>query len=182
MRRVTLFRTSARDWGHLCGPTPARISTCLYEHLAGRAACQPPSRFNGRGPRLERLLHAEAILLPPAVFTGLLAALWLWKCCMMVLFQNKIIYMPGLPPNARWETIADYIPQCAGVEWQELRIQSLDGTELALAKAEVSPLSPKERSKQETVTQIKTVPAHVYILYFQGVHHDLSNEMETGNS
>jgi hypothetical protein len=27
---------------------------------------------------------------------------------MMIVFQNKIIYMPGLPPNARKETIADY--------------------------------------------------------------------------
>jgi hypothetical protein len=34
-----------------------------------------------------------AILTPPAVFGGLLVTLWAYKCIMMVVFQNKIIYM-----------------------------------------------------------------------------------------
>ena len=36
---------------------------------------------------------AIAILTPPAVFGGLLITLWAYKCMMMVIFQNKIIYM-----------------------------------------------------------------------------------------
>jgi hypothetical protein len=54
------------------------------------------------------------------VFGGLVVALWTWKCFMMVVFQNKIIYMPGLPPNARRERIEDYKNQCGGIEWREV--------------------------------------------------------------
>jgi hypothetical protein len=52
---------------------------------------------------------------------------------MMVIFQNKIIYMPGLPPNARREKISDYINinQPGGVMWQEVKIVSIDKTQLA---------------------------------------------------
>lgn len=39
---------------------------------------------------------------------------------MMVVFQNKIIYMPGLPPNARGERIEDYKNQCGGIQWREV--------------------------------------------------------------
>lgn len=39
-----------------------------------------------------------AVLLPPLAFVGLGCTLWTWKCAMMILFQNKIIYMPGVPP------------------------------------------------------------------------------------
>jgi uncharacterized protein len=39
---------------------------------------------------------------------------------MMVVFQNKIIYMPGLPPNARRERIEDYKNQCGGIQWREV--------------------------------------------------------------
>ena len=51
---------------------------------------------------------------------------------MMVLFQDKIIYMPGVPPFARSEKIEDYAAQCKPMEWQEKHIKSLDGTDIAL--------------------------------------------------
>ncbi|KAH7389109.1 Alpha/Beta hydrolase protein [Cadophora sp. MPI-SDFR-AT-0126] len=119
-------------------------------------------RRQSRGPVLRygtyqrrELGGIPTVLLPPVVFGGLVVALWTWKCCMMVLFQNKIIYMPGLPPNARRETIAEYNHQCSGIEWREESIRSLDGTKISLCVASVNDFD---------VSQGRMV----YILYFQG--------------
>ncbi|KAJ5037198.1 uncharacterized protein L3040_007378 [Drepanopeziza brunnea f. sp. 'multigermtubi'] len=102
-----------------------------------------------------RYLGSSApFLLPPVIFSGLIVALWSWKCLMMVLFQSKIIYMPGLPPNARRETIAEYKGQCGGIEWREEKIKSLDGTRISLLVASVNDGIPTAKT--------------VYILYLQG--------------
>ena len=79
---------------------------------------------------------------------------------MMVLFQNAIIYNPYLPPDARTARIADFEKKCGGVKWREERIESLDGTEVALCLAEV-PARKALRTPPE-------LPIPVYILYFQG--------------
>ncbi|KAG9672339.1 putative alpha/beta superfamily hydrolase, partial [Aureobasidium melanogenum] len=76
----------------------------------------------------------------------------------MVLFQNKIIYMPSLPPGSRREKLEDYSKTWAGVSWEERRIKSLDGTKLSVAIAR-----PEDPS---TVTQDKR--KQVVVLYFQG--------------
>ncbi|CZR55065.1 uncharacterized protein PAC_04951 [Phialocephala subalpina] len=75
----------------------------------------------------------------------------------MVIFQNKIIYMPGLPPNARWEKIEDYENQCQGIQWKEERTRAADGTRISLCVASVNCWT-------DAVRPVKTV----YILYFQG--------------
>jgi hypothetical protein len=77
---------------------------------------------------------------------------------MMVVFQNKIIYMPGLPPNARRETIEDYKSHCCGIAWREEKITSVDGTRISLCVASVM-------NGIQVTSTIKTV----YILYFQGI-------------
>lgn len=85
---------------------------------------------------------------------------------MMILFQNKIIYMPGLPPNARREKIEDYKNQCGEIVWREERIKSLDGTCISLCVASV----------ENRVTTSPDLPLKtVYILYFQGwfLHHSI---------
>ncbi|KAK0253208.1 hypothetical protein LTR35_005628 [Friedmanniomyces endolithicus] len=73
-----------------------------------------------------------AVLIPPVIFTGLFVALWTYKCLMTVVFQEKIIYMPYMPPFARSEKIADYAASCRPVEWREERIRSIDGTKISL--------------------------------------------------
>jgi hypothetical protein len=84
---------------------------------------------------------------------------------MMVVFQNKIIYMPGLPPNARSERIADWKSLCGGIEWTEDRTEAEDGTDLALAFTTV----PLPQGKRPAAAKSKvTASAHVYVLYFQG--------------
>jgi hypothetical protein len=105
------------------------------------------------------IINVSPFLLPPLVFSGLVLALWTWKCFMMILFQNKIIYMPGLPPSARREKISDYINQCGGVMWQEVKIVSTDKTQLALCVASIQ--SPGE------ILEVSRPPP-VFILYFQG--------------
>ncbi|EWZ49572.1 hypothetical protein FOCG_12295 [Fusarium oxysporum f. sp. radicis-lycopersici 26381] len=104
-------------------------------------------------------LHVAPFLMPPLVFTGLFVALWSWKCLMMVLFQNTIIYNPFLPPNSRSLTIEEFSRDCGRVKWREERIKSLDGTEIALCVADVPPVSQVSAGKATTP---------VYILYFQG--------------
>ena len=86
---------------------------------------------------------------------------------MMVVFQNKIIYMPGLPPTSRSERIANWESMCGGVKWVEDKTVAADGTELALAVTTV-PL-PKGRQSVVTAAASEKAPAaHVYVLYFQG--------------
>lgn len=107
----------------------------------------------------KRQIHIGQVLMPPAIFTGLFLALWCYKCIMLVLFQNAIIYNPFLPPNARSMRISDFSRQCGGIEWREDRIKSLDGTEIALCISEMS-CGHKPDSSPKTP---------VYILYFQGM-------------
>ncbi|KAL7808521.1 Alpha/Beta hydrolase protein [Trichoderma aethiopicum] len=111
----------------------------------------------------QRQLHVGEVLMPPAIFTGLFLALWCYKCIMLVLFQNAIIYNPFLPPNARSMQISEFARQCGGIEWREDRIKSLDGTEIALCISEVS--CGKESAGAGSSAASKTP---VYILYFQG--------------
>lgn len=109
----------------------------------------------------KRSFHLEGLLLAPVVFGGLFVSLWTWKCFMMVTFQNKIIYMPGLPPNARWEKISDYASRCGGLQWREERVRSVDGTDLALCVTDVDLGRNPASEPPETI---------FYILYFQGPH------------
>jgi hypothetical protein len=105
--------------------------------------------------------------MPPLIFGGLFVALWSWKCAMMVLFQNAIIYNPFLPPNARSMRIDEFSRECGGVQWREERIRSLDGTEIALCVSDM-PASATGAKKP------------VYILYFQGLlHHEAFSLDET---
>jgi uncharacterized protein len=154
-----------RPFGVHWEPAPgASWSAIGQAHIAGH--------LGRRGADGIRSIHLSTILLPPAVFTGLLGTLWLWKCAMMVVFQNKIIYMPGLPPNARRERIADYAKECGVLKWTEHRIKAVDGTELALASATVPATS--RQSVPKTATDGDLPLCHTYVLYFQGPFLDVS--------
>ncbi|CAJ2500570.1 Uu.00g034230.m01.CDS01 [Anthostomella pinea] len=122
-----------------------------------------PSRLSTT-PRVNTLtcrrnLHVEGLMLAPVVFGGLFVGLWTWKCFMMVVFQNKIIYMPGLPPNSRLETIKDYADRCGGIQWREEITHAADGTDLALCVAEIDLGKTRDQAKPD---------ASFYVLYFQG--------------
>ncbi|KAK4503814.1 hypothetical protein PRZ48_004729 [Zasmidium cellare] len=79
---------------------------------------------------------------------------------MTVIFQDKIIYMPYMPPFARSEKMEDYTSVCKPVEWEHKHIKSLDGTKIALCVGNIpNPLL------EVTMTGRKK---HVVICYFQG--------------
>ena len=77
---------------------------------------------------------------------------------MMVLFQDKIIYMPSMPPFARSEKMEDYTAICRPVLWEDKHIESIDGTRITLC---IGKVPPAVREGEDT--------AHdVVICYFQG--------------
>ncbi|KAI9841418.1 MAG: hypothetical protein M1837_000694 [Sclerophora amabilis] len=119
---------------------------------------EKPFRSGARSFVTEAL---PAFLLPPAVFTGLFLSLWFYKCCMMVIFQNKIIYMPGLPPFSRNEKLSDYAKQCFPVVWRESRARCVDGTNIALCVGELGKQGELPGSTPER-------PRRTVIVYFQG--------------
>ncbi|KAJ9191769.1 hypothetical protein DTO164E3_8662 [Paecilomyces variotii] len=95
------------------------------------------------------------------MFLGLGITLWIQKCLAMIIFQNKIIYMPSIPPLARWETIEDYAPECRPLRWREESIKSEDGVRISLVvgDAEGNQVKANVASDDEV---------HLVILYFQG--------------
>ncbi|OMP82567.1 Protein bem46 [Diplodia seriata] len=80
---------------------------------------------------------------------------------MTIIFQNKFIYMPYMPPFARSEKMEDYAAACRPVQWEERRIKSLDGTRLSLCLGRIPPKdAPREA--------LETIPRRVVVIYFQG--------------
>lgn len=79
---------------------------------------------------------------------------------MMILFQNKIIYMPNIPPFSRTETVVDYASLCRPVQWKEDSLVTADGVKLSLAIGGVSRDYYGEEGEMEE--------EDVVILYFQG--------------
>ena len=113
--------------------------------------------------RKQRQLTVDSlhhVLMPPVIFTGLFLALWTYKCSMMILFQNKIIYMPSVPPFSRSEKLSDYERQCAPIVWAEHRIKSSDGVELSVLFATM-PKGSTHRGTSEG-------RLHIIVLYLQG--------------
>ncbi|KAI9369572.1 Alpha/Beta hydrolase protein [Aspergillus egyptiacus] len=94
------------------------------------------------------------ILLPPVIFTGLLLALWTWKCFWIVVLQDKLLYLSWLPPLSRSESISDYAREFRGVQWTEKQIRSSDGTKLAVCEGRF----PSDAARRKRVV----------ICYFQG--------------
>ena len=111
-------------------------------------------------------LHLSSVLMPPAVFLGLLVTLWAYKSLMLVIFQNKIIYMPSVPPFSRSEKTEDYAAGCRPVVWKEARIRAADGTKLTLAVGEI-PESVQD-SVSATGQSGGAKSKRVVIVYFQG--------------
>ena len=112
-----------------------------------------------------RSVHLSTFLTPPVVFLGLLVTLWTYKSLMLVLFQNKIIYMPSVPPFSRSEKIEDYAASCKPVVWKQEKIRAADGTKLALAVGEMPQAKREADMKGEKVREKRK---RTVIVYFQG--------------
>ena len=103
-------------------------------------------------------LHSNVptILFPPLLFVGLVMALWLQKCVMLVIFQSKLIYMPSMPPFSRSEKLENYERICKPAVWEEQSIKSLDGTRIALCIGRLEN------------TAVRHAKRRIVVLYFQG--------------
>ncbi|KAI5805316.1 hypothetical protein DFH27DRAFT_550465 [Peziza echinospora] len=178
--------------------TLARTSTSLKLPLSPQiprphhsnprnTSLSPRRRFTTSAPKRntvsETILSLHPALLSPIVFIGLLGSLWGYKCLMMILFQDRIIYMPGMPPGARRETISDYTSQCGGISWREERINVhhelglkrwfglRKGVELACAVAEgrVERGAPAPPGKQRDEVAVRPrKKRNVVVMYLQG--------------
>lgn len=84
---------------------------------------------------------------------------------MLVLFQNRIIYMPSMPPFARSERIAEYVAVCRPVAWREDRIAAKDGAKLAVAVGEIAGAAMAEGGEDGEREGKRN---RVVIIYFQG--------------
>jgi hypothetical protein len=134
-------------------PRLVSLAQMFRPHLRPRLLLlRPPLRRR----RIWTLSTIPPFLLAPAVFTGLTLTLWSYKCLMMILFQSRIIYMPGIPLGARSEKISDYAAHCRGVRWRQDSLRVHDGTVLATATATVN--------KDATTTRAK----ELVVVYFQG--------------
>ena len=88
-------------------------------------------------------------LWPPLVFGELLLALWAYKvdtlscglillqCLMLIIFQNKLIYLPYIPVGARKETIQEYRTQLLGFDWTTSEVRTPDGKSLSTCVAQI---------------------------------------------
>ncbi|KAJ6565816.1 Alpha/Beta hydrolase protein [Mycena vulgaris] len=97
-----------------------------------------------------------SLLLVISVFVGLPAALWAYKCLMLVLFQRKIIYMGYVLLGSREESLADVHPSLLkGITVKEVCI----------------PMAGKHFLSGITVSPQSTPPGtepDVVVLYLQG--------------
>lgn len=119
-------------------------------------------RRNSRSLFTEAITSIPKALIPPVAFAGFFCSLWIYKCIMLVCFQNKIIYMPGLPPGARSEKIKTYSDQCAGIRWEEVPTNSLDGTGIMLVIGRPC----EEDTSDHTASPLPR--SSIVLLYFQG--------------
>lgn len=75
--------------------------------------------------------------------------------------QNKLLYLSWLPPFSRSDKISDYTSECKPVHWEEKRIKSLDGTNLAVCEGHI----PANEDKNVSVSKRRK---SIVICYFQG--------------
>ena len=137
-----------------CHRTPLPASSLLTSARL-RSKNLPGQRDTSR--REYSIDSIPPVILAPAVFGGLVVTLWTYKCLMMVVFQNKIIYMPGVPPFSRSEKVADYAILCKPVEWREVAIKASDGTTVKLLTGSLASNGGAD-----------PVEPDVVVLYFQG--------------
>jgi len=149
-----------RNQRGLNGSTTSTVKRPLAVYPSGLSGPNPSVPIAAHQQRRPFLTSLPTYLVPPVVFTGLLLALWTYKVFMTVVFQEKILYMSYMPPQTRSEKIEDYATTCKPVEWEEVRIKSLDGTNIALGVGCI----PSERARAIEQAAIR----EVVICYFQG--------------
>lgn len=158
LARFSLFSFRGRATRHDYQAYSQQTPSLLYLPYTCCVQAFPKLHVTSDHQRTLFLDSLPTILIPPVAFFGLLVTLWTYKCLMMVLFQDKIIYMPYIPPFSRSEKMDDYVGRCRPVNWESRHIKSLDGTKIALCIGQIP-----QKEVQDT-TSIR----QVIICYFQG--------------
>lgn len=86
---------------------------------------------------------------------------------MMILFQNKIIYMPNIPPFSRSEAVEAYARCCWPVRWREESIITGDGVRLGAVVGGLAGGSKVRELRGEREGEMRE-EEDVVVLYFQG--------------
>ncbi|TDL22415.1 alpha/beta-hydrolase [Rickenella mellea] len=106
---------------------------CYYRKSLNLRRSSPPRRRYSYAIQVATAANFATSQLSPggpsaslvlSVVIGLPAALWAYKCMMMVLFQRKIIYMGYAPPGAREERLGHDVPIPKNVYTEEITIPS----------------------------------------------------------
>jgi len=161
MQRRALASRSASSVASMASCSHGRYHAFPFQRRPSRQKPKRPSPYLSLWQGSSRPLSTlSAILTPPAVFCALVVSLWAYKCLMMVVFQNKIIYMPSVPPFSRSERMENYAASCKPIAWRSETIRSLDGTKLTLAIGENVTMQQQQRVSSKC-------PALV-VVYFQG--------------
>ncbi|KAF8445255.1 hypothetical protein BDZ91DRAFT_753849 [Kalaharituber pfeilii] len=167
---------------------PRRFSTCTQlstpllltprtlllptRNIVRLSAQQRRNLTNGSGGVVGlKILSLHPAIVSPLVFAGLVCSLWAYKCLMLVIFQNKIIYMPGIPLGSRQEHIEDYALANCGLQWREIRIPSTNGVVLAGAMTKIrmrTRRNPPAAGGALLNPQDIKRKKRVIIVYFQG--------------
>ncbi|GAA5830554.1 hypothetical protein JCM11251_002513 [Rhodosporidiobolus azoricus] len=114
---------------------------------------------------------------PPWLFllqlvVGLPAALWAYKCLMLVLFQRKIIYLPSVPPGTRDESLAQGERSTArdaslsGMRWKEVQIQSTVPSRWMRRPVKLKGIELEW--KEDEGKAVEGQRQHVVVVYLQG--------------
>jgi hypothetical protein len=72
---------------------------------------------------------------------------------MLIILQNKLIYLPYIPFGARQETIQEYRPQLLGFDWTTTEVRTRDGKKLVACVSEIRFQLPPVPATQLTAFQ-----------------------------
>ncbi|GAA6057388.1 hypothetical protein JCM3770_000739 [Rhodotorula araucariae] len=172
------------------GPASHAVDLSLARHAVALSLARPPKRCfrSSPTPCLFGLKLPEpsneplAGTLPDSggppwlfllqVVLGLPAALWIYKCLMLVLFQRRIIYLPSVPPGSRNESLAggERAPavdaSLNGLDWREVRVQSAVPTRWLRRPVELRGIEMSWSGARSR--DVKEVRDKVVVVYLQG--------------
>jgi hypothetical protein len=128
---------TSRSFHFLCSSLLSGRGWCFRPPLSYRNWVQFPPKSRPAIPS-QRLLHSG--LWPPFFFANLLVVVLAYKvwdkqmrliivqCLTLIIFQNKLIYLPYIPFGA---------PQVLGVDWTVTKVKTRDGTKLSTCVAQI---------------------------------------------
>ncbi|CCG82903.1 putative Alpha/beta superfamily hydrolase [Taphrina deformans PYCC 5710] len=114
------------------------------------------------GSRILQRRPISQVVQIPLIFGGLLVALWTWKSLMLIVFQDKIIYMPYLGRQEQLE----HHPTPA-VEWSRHALRTSDHVTIVLCNAKLTK-AKRDQSVRGNAECSDDCRKRVTMVYLQG--------------